>query len=160
MAGPGPTDLLADHTAPPQNLPRWEPENDHTATVFAQLTPNEQDLARTWATTAPGTTWPEFAGIPDTDADHLRRKLRRLGHQHQQRRGAPSVPGPWTDTGAGAPRPGRKGRCRAPHGRGRATTRASMPGHILRGGQAGTHSLLAGGAREMPQDFLAAQLAL
>lgn len=88
------TDLLTDHTAPAQNLIRWEPDTDRAVAVFTRLTPREQDLARAWATAAPAITWAEFAdlaNIPAKAADNLRRKLRRLGHQHQQTSTAPST---------------------------------------------------------------------
>ncbi|MGQ4434336.1 hypothetical protein [Streptomyces sp. SAS_260] len=55
---------------------------DHAAAVLTRLTPYEQHLARTWASAAPGSTWPEFAGLTGTEVDNFRRKLRRLGRQH------------------------------------------------------------------------------
>jgi hypothetical protein len=81
-------DLLADQAATADSLPWWEPENDHAAAVFQQLSRSEQHLARTWATAGP-CSWAEaaeLASLPATDADSVRRKLRRLGHRHQQRR--------------------------------------------------------------------------
>ncbi|MBA4866189.1 hypothetical protein H1V43_33675 [Streptomyces sp. PSKA54] len=78
-------DLLTDRAAPNQKLPLWEPEDDRVAAVFARLPRHEQDLARTWANAAPGSTWTEFAGLAGVsaaDADNFRRKLRRLGRQH------------------------------------------------------------------------------
>ncbi|MGW2056755.1 hypothetical protein ACWCOZ_23070 [Streptomyces sp. NPDC001840] len=78
-------DLVTDSASPNQNLLLWEPEGDRAAAVFARLPRHEQDLARTWATAAPGSTWTEFAdlaGVSVRDADNFRRKLRRLGRQH------------------------------------------------------------------------------
>ncbi|MEU0110622.1 hypothetical protein ABZ313_35400 [Streptomyces sp. NPDC006251] len=83
-------DLLADRVAPEPPTGRWEPESERAAAVFAQLAPGEQHLARVWAQ-SPRTSWAEaadLAGATAADADGVRRKLRRLGIRHQQRKAA------------------------------------------------------------------------
>ncbi|MFI7143202.1 hypothetical protein ACIBQ5_37595 [Streptomyces massasporeus] len=52
--------------------------------------PGEQQVARAWAL-SPRTSWTEAAdlvGVTASDADGVRRKLRRLGIRHQQRKAA------------------------------------------------------------------------
>ncbi|WP_369228471.1 hypothetical protein AB5J52_48370 (plasmid) [Streptomyces sp. R39] len=80
-------DLLADRTARADSSRLWEPETDRAAAVFGRLAPAEQDLAQAWAQGG-RVSWPEAAdlvGATEVDADHVRRKLRRLGHTHEQR---------------------------------------------------------------------------
>lgn len=80
-------DLLAGREASEEPSKLWEPETDRAAIVFGQLSPVEQQVARAWACSA-RSSWAEaadLAGVTETDADGVRRKLRRLGLRHEER---------------------------------------------------------------------------